>query len=54
MYDVSVEVKTTSCSEDGSVNEECLSEEVGPQKICKLQIYRSFADKSPHNAKVIW
>nr|BAN20819.1 cysteine-type endopeptidase [Riptortus pedestris] len=53
MYEVAVEVKMTSCPEEGLTTKECLSEEVGPQKICKLQIYRSFADKSPHNAKVV-
>ncbi|XP_014278766.1 putative cysteine proteinase CG12163 isoform X2 [Halyomorpha halys] len=53
MYVISAEVKTTSCKEKEGVNENCLAEEVGPLKICKLHIYRSFADKSPHNAKVV-
>ncbi|CAH1388899.1 unnamed protein product [Nezara viridula] len=53
MYVITAEVKTTSCKEKESVNENCLTEEVGPLKICKLHIYRSFADKSPYNAKVV-
>nr|BAF94154.1 cathepsin F-like cysteine protease [Plautia stali] len=53
MYVITAEVKATSCKEKEPVNEKCLAEEVGSLRICELHMYRSFADKSPYNAKIV-
>jgi len=52
MYHLKLIVKVTSCKE-GNVNDDCLKSEVSERKLCSLNIHRSWADKSPLNAKVV-
>uniref|UniRef100_A0A0K8SJ82 Cysteine proteinase CG12163 n=1 Tax=Lygus hesperus TaxID=30085 RepID=A0A0K8SJ82_LYGHE len=55
MYHLELKIQDTSCLEDEDItyDDSCMSRTTGNPKICKIRMHRSFADKSPHNAKVV-
>nr|ATU82400.1 venom cystatin [Lethocerus distinctifemur] len=53
MYHLQLRVRTTTCSEDEAADKNCPAKESEPEKYCKIRIHRSWADKSPLNAKVV-
>ncbi|KAF6198874.1 hypothetical protein GE061_006897 [Apolygus lucorum] len=55
MYHLELKIQDTSCLEDEDItyDDSCLSRTRGNPRICKIRMHRSFADKSPHNAKVV-
>ena len=53
MYHLVLQVGTSNCRESvGADTTDCVENQVYPEKVCRVQIHRSWADESPLNAKV--
>jgi hypothetical protein len=52
MYHLQLRVVTTSCSENGANEPDCVNQYLSPVKICKVELHRSFTDNSHLDAKV--
>jgi hypothetical protein len=53
MYHLQLRVGTTSCSENGDNEPDCVNRHSSPIKICRVELHRSFTDNSNLDAKVI-
>ncbi|XP_052123154.1 uncharacterized protein LOC113207913 isoform X1 [Frankliniella occidentalis] len=55
MYHLVIQVGTSTCREnEGSTSDaNCVENHLYPEKVCRVQIHRSWADESPLNAKVV-
>jgi len=54
MYHLVIQVGTSTCREnEGSKDVNCVENHLYPEKVCRVQIHRSWADESPLNAKVV-
>jgi hypothetical protein len=52
MYHLQLRVVSTSCSENGANEPDCVKHYSSPVKICKVELHRSFTDNSHLDAKV--
>ncbi|KAK3912549.1 Putative cysteine proteinase [Frankliniella fusca] len=54
MYHLVIQVGTSTCREnEGTKDVNCVENHLYPEKVCRVQIHRSWADESPLNAKVV-
>jgi len=52
MYHLQLRVVSTSCSENGANDADCMKHYSSPVKICKVELHRSFTDNAHLDAKV--